>query len=100
MSSHNHEAIQDSDPRDPPFLIDGCIRCLEYADELGIHFTADRFVAFWRYMVDVEFEADGGAYKSRCDRKLGGKLYLFALSLQRAGVDPKTLFGDGDGQHV
>lgn len=75
------------------FLIDGCPRCAEYARDLGLHFTADRFAAFWRHMIDVEFEHGNDVhYGSRLDDQLGSALFKVALALQRAfGFDKEAL---------
>lgn len=70
------------------FLVDGCARCEEYVTELGIPFTAPRFLMFWRKMVDVEFE-DAGGWHSELDQRLGLQLYKIALVFQRAfNMDP------------
>lgn len=67
------------------FLVDGCPRCKEYADELGIPFDQDRWAAFWKKMVEVEF-TNIGSWASEYDRLLGRRLYLVALGLQRQGI--------------
>lgn len=70
------------------FLVDGCPRCAEYLDDLGLSFDEQRFRAFWQTMVAVEFQGNGG-YHSLLDADLGLALYKVALSLQRAfGFDP------------
>lgn len=71
------------------FLVDGCPRCKEYADELGIFFDQDRWAAFWKKMLEVEF--GDGHWTSRTDAMLGGRLYLVALGLQRQGIDIERL---------
>lgn len=70
------------------FMVDGCPRCAEYADDLGVHFDPERFRAFWAKMVEVEFD-DVGGYASASDKALGSQLYLVALQFQRSfGIDP------------
>jgi hypothetical protein len=77
------------------FLVDGCPRCAEYARDLGIHFTEERFRAFWRKMVEVEFN-DYGAYASQLDKQLGRQLYLVALAITRVtgNPDPLAIIGE------
>lgn len=76
---------------DGPFLIDGCPRCEEYADELGVHFDPGRWRAFWAKMHTVEFQNTGG-YQSILDKQLGQQLYYVALGLQRAfGIRSEAL---------
>lgn len=72
------------------FLVDGCPRCEEYADELGLYFDQDRWRAFWKKMLAIEFRDEGG-YRSLLDKRLGSRLYLVALGLQRQGIDVHRL---------
>jgi hypothetical protein len=82
-----HECHASPEAR-PEFLVDGCPRCQEYVDDLGVYFDPERFRAFWAKMIEVEFDDDGG-YASVADGELGHRLYLVALQFQRAfGIDP------------
>lgn len=82
MTMHEHPDQRPPLER-PEFLVDGCPRCEEYESDMGLHFDAPRFIAFWRHMIDVEFEDEGG-YMSVLDRQLGRKLFYVALALHRA----------------
>lgn len=75
------------------FLVDGCPRCEEYLDELGLPFDPERFRAFWRKMISVEYDDEGG-YASELDKQLGRRLYHLSLSLERAfALDPRAFEG-------
>ncbi len=72
------------------FLVDGCPRCREYVDDLGLHFDPDRFRAFWAHMIEVEW-LNRDIYKSTNDKDLGTRLYLVSLSFERAfGIHPSA----------
>jgi hypothetical protein len=96
VTDHRH-------PRDTPppaervaFLIDGCPRCREYVDDLGVSFDPERFRAFWAKMVEVEYD-DVGGWESGLDRALGRKLYLVSLCFEKAfACDPRTLAALGE----
>lgn len=100
MSSHTHlPGTPAPDDRDV-FLIDDCERCAEYVEDLGCSFDSDRFRAFWRKMVDVEYD-DASGYASALDKQLGRRLYIVSLSLHRAfGLDPRELAGIESGMLV
>jgi hypothetical protein len=93
MTQHvMHENPQERDA----FLVDGCPRCSEYVDDLGVPFDPGRFRAFWVKMVAVEFQ-DTGGYASQLDKELGRRLYLVALGLQRGfGIDPAAFVRVGE----
>lgn len=88
MSAHdNHPAPGERDA----FLVDGCPRCQEYADDVGLHFDQGRFRAFWQHMIDVEYR-DRAAYRSQLDKALGRRLYYVSLCLHRAfGIDAEAV---------
>lgn len=92
MSSHLHPPGTPPPSEREAFLIDGCPRCAEYVEDLGCSFDADRFRAFWRKMIDVEYDVEGG-YASVLDAKLGRRLYCVSLALHRAsfGFNPREL---------
>lgn len=91
MSSHLHPPGTPTPGEREVFLVDGCERCVEYVEDLGTSFDAERFRAFWRKMVEVEYDYVGG-YRSKLDKRLGRRLYWISLSLQRAfGLDPREL---------
>jgi hypothetical protein len=91
VRSHTHPPGTAEPDGRGAFLIDGCERCDEYLEDLGVHFDADRFRAFWAKMVEVEYD-DVGGYESDLDKQLGRRLYIVALSLQRGfGLDPRDL---------
>jgi hypothetical protein len=93
MSSHVHPPGTPAPDGRDAFLIDGCNRCAEYVDDFGVSFDPDRFRAFWRKMVDVEYD-DASGYASKLDKRLGRRLYLVSLTLHRAfGLDPRELAG-------
>lgn len=77
------------------FLVDDCPRCYEYVEDNGIHFDPSQFRAFWRKMIEVEFN-DIGGYESKADKELGTRLYQVTLSLQRAfDLDPHRVMPSG-----
>lgn len=88
MTIHNHH-ISPNDREE--FLVDGCPRCEQYVENLGIDFDALRFADFWRKMIQIEW-FDYGRYASKLDRDLGSKLYWVSLSLNRAfGINPTII---------
>lgn len=90
MSAHRHPHGTPDPAGRADFLVDGCPRCAEYARDLGLPFDPARFRAFWRKMVEVEFDSTGG-YASDLDKQLGRSLYYVALGLQRSfGINPHT----------
>ncbi len=100
MSTHVHPPGTPEPDARGAFLIDGCERCAEYAADLGLHFDSDRFRAFWRKMIEVEYD-DIAGYESELDKQLGRRLYYVSLALQRAfGLDPRELAGIESGMLV
>jgi hypothetical protein len=84
MTVHDHRNETPPRPGRMAFLVDGCPRCEEYVELMGRPFDPGRFASFWRHMLDVEFDQGDASYVSALDSKLGGKLYLVALSMQAA----------------
>ena len=82
-----HPGIRDREE----FLVDGCPRCREYVDDLGLHFDPQRFRDFWEHMTRVEWD-DADHYHSESDKELGRRLYLVSLSFERAfGLHPRMI---------
>lgn len=95
MSSHIHPPGTPVPADRAAFLVDGCPRCAEYVEDLGVSFDAERFRAFWEKMVEVEYD-DASGYASTLDKQLGRRLYVVSLSLHRAfGLDPRGLLLGG-----
>ena len=91
MSTHTYHERDELTQR--PILCDGCPRCEEQAEELGIHLDSEKWQRMWKVMLGVEFN-DAGPYQSHAEKKLGVQMYHMALILQRnTMVDPERLLG-------
>lgn len=86
-----HEPHPERDHANLPILFDGCARCDEQADELGLKLDDGKWRQAWQMMLRIEYH-DEGFYLSKNDKKLGRSLYYMSLIIQRQGLDPKAMF--------
>lgn len=91
MSGEAHVAHPTRDPRGLPLLFDGCPRCEEQADELGLRLDPEKWRRAWRLMLAVEV-SETGSYLSEADKRLGRSLYAMFLVLQRnTWINPERI---------
>ena len=90
MSSHIAH-VRNEEGR--PLLCDGCPRCEEQAENVGIHLDPETWWKAWSIMLGVEYGDD--SYQSDAEAKLGRSLYHVSLVTTRAtGIPPQHLFED------
>lgn len=91
MSSH---LAHDRNEQGLPLLCDDCPRCVEQAEDLGIHLDEEKWARAWSLMLAVELNQGNGpdSYLSGADKKLGHSLYMAFVVLQRNTlIDPTRL---------
>ena len=84
MATHTvHEDITENG------LDDDCPRCAELA-ERPLELDNRNFIDAWARMIDVEWGS--GSYRGDNERKLGKKLYEYAVFVERYElIDPRVL---------